>query len=152
MFARWLIVVGITLGCSSDKTAPTPASGSASTESPKVAPTVPAPPILPPRPPKPSADATFVAEPRDDVWAPRAEAELRERFKQVRGAKLQETECHQTLCKLVLAGSTGDVQQAIADLEGHRGLHGYAKNILLTAPDKQSDGTLVLRAYAMFDR
>jgi hypothetical protein len=152
MLARWAIVVGITLGCGGDKATPTPTAGSSELTSPKVPIAAPQQPQLGSVAPQTSADATFTAEQRDGDWAEPTELGIRERFKRVRGAKLEATECRQSQCRLVLAGSTGDLQQAIADLEGSRGLHGFAKNVLLTAPEKKADGTLVMRAFATFDR
>lgn len=98
------------------------------------------------------AEQVFATETRDDDWAPGVEKELAKRFANVRGAKLEDTECRHSQCRIVLAGSASEVSRSIADLEGSRGLHGYAKNIVLTAPEKKSDGSLVLRAFAVFDR
>jgi hypothetical protein len=109
------------------------------------------PPELPP-PSSPTADDTFSEEIRDDVWAPKTEAEISKRWKQVRGGKLESTECRQTQCRLVVTGSETDVATAIADLEGPRGLHGFAQNVLLTSPSKNADGTIMLRVFAKFDR
>jgi len=109
-------------------------------------------PELPPLPASPTADQVFADEDRDDAWAPKAEAELAKRWKQIRAGKLESTECRQTQCRLVITGSQDDVATAIADLEGPRGLHGYAQNVLLTSPSKNADGTIALRIYARFDR
>ncbi len=103
-------------------------------------------------PPTQSAEATFAAQPRDADWAPPTENEIRRRFKKIRGAKLEETECRENRCRLVVAGSEADVSQTISDLESDRGLHGFASNILLTAPERKPDGSLVLRAFAVFER
>ncbi len=116
---------------------------------------VPERPSLPtPKPSLPgkSSAAVFDSETRDTAWASDTESGIKQRFEKVRGAKLEATECRQTQCKLTIVGGEGDLAQAIADLEGPRGLHGYAKNILLSAPAKKADGTLELRAYAIFDR
>ena len=94
----------------------------------------------------------FSGETRDPEWAADTESGIKQRFEKVRGAKLEATECRQTQCKLTIVGGEGDLAQAIADLEGPRGLHGYAKNIVLSAPAKKSDGTLEMRAFALFDR
>jgi hypothetical protein len=148
-----LIVVGITLGCGGEKAAaPTSGSGSDVAVPAKAPIAAPTRPVLADPGPQPSADATFSAQIRDDDWAPGTESQIRERFKKVRGAKLDSTECRTDRCKLVIAGSEGEVSQAIADLEGNRGLHGFATNLLLTAPEKKADGTLVLRAFATFKR
>jgi len=94
----------------------------------------------------------FEAEVRDDEWAKPTERGIKQRFKHVRGAKLREAECRQSRCRLVIAGSKSDVAQTIADLESARGLTGFAKSVLLTAPERQADGSLELRAFALFER
>lgn len=157
-FLVGLPIVAITHGCKGDPPAPAAAPGSAAPGSAAIAaPPRPAlvdahvaPPALPAAPP--AAAAAFAAEPRDPSWAAPTEAELRRRFRDIRGAKLEDMECRARRCQLVITGSEGDVGQTIADLESHRGLHGFAANVLLTAPEKNPDGTLRLRAYAVFDR
>jgi hypothetical protein len=109
-------------------------------------------PALPPQPPTPTAEDTFSEEDRDDAWAARTEPELKKRWKAIRGGKLDSVECKKTQCKLVVTGPEQDLAMAVADLEGPRGLHGYAENVLLTAPQQNPDGTIVLRIYAKFDR
>jgi hypothetical protein len=115
--------------------------------------------VVPPQPSLPrqdhiksGAEAVFSAETRDDDWAPKVEKELAKRFAKVRGAKLEDTECRQSQCRIVVHGNPAEVSRTIADLEGTRGLHGYAKNIVLTAPEKKSDGSIVMRAFAVFER
>jgi hypothetical protein len=160
--SRITFAVAILLGCRVSERSDT-GSGSAPSADPdptpvNVEPKVEAPkapelPKLPPPPPgKSAADNAFQEQIRDDQWAPTAEAEIHRRFGKVRGAKLEGAECRQNQCRLTIQGNQGEVSRAIADLEGSRGLHGYAKNILLTAPEKKADGTLVLRAFATFDR
>lgn len=150
---RWLLFT-ILLACKGDPK-PTPApdptthSGSAA-ESPNVA--VRERPALERDKPSRASHDDFEAEIRDAEWAPGVETGIKERFAQVRGAKLEQTECRKTKCRLTITGSEGDLAQAIADLEGPRGLHGYAKNVLLTAPAQKPDGTVELRAIAIFDR
>ena len=100
----------------------------------------------------PTAEDTFSEEDRDAAWAPKTETEIAKRWKQVRGGKLESTECRRTQCRLVVAGTEADVAAAIADLEGPRGLHGFAESVLLTNPAKSSDGTITLRIYATFAR
>ena len=154
---RWLLFT-ILLACKGDpKPAPTPESASSgsesksgSTETPKAA--VRDRPVLEQEKPSRASHDDFEAEVRDAEWAPGIETGIKERFAQVRGAKLEQTECRKTKCRLTLIGSEGDLAQAIADLEGPRGLHGYAKNVLLTAPAQKPDGTVELRAIAIFDR
>jgi hypothetical protein len=108
-------------------------------------------PELPPLPAGPTTEDTFSEEDRDTAWATKTEAEITKRWKQVRGGKLESTECRQTQCRLVVAGTEQDVASAIADLEGPRGLHGFAESVLLTSPTNV-DGTITLRIYAKFDR
>lgn len=160
LLMRWFLFA-ILLACRGDK-APTKGSGSAGSPEPtKVG--VPERPALPdaasaPRPELPSTaqkgatDEKFDAETRDAGWASETESGIKQRFDKVRGAKLEAAECRQSQCRLTITGSEGDLAQTIADLEGPRGLHGYAKNILLTAPAKKPDGTIELRAYAIFER
>lgn len=159
---RISFAVAILLGCKGSErdgtgsaAAPSPVAVDptpAKVEAPK-APELPK-PALPPRPAgsKSAAETSFQQQARDDDWAPTAEKEIHRRFQNVRGAKLEGTECRQSQCRLTIEGTQGDVSRTIADLEGSRGLHGYAKNILLTAPEKKADGTMVLRAFATFDR
>jgi len=110
------------------------------------------PPSLPPEPPRPTAEDTFVAEVRDERWAAPTEREIQRRFTKLRGGKLASVECRQAQCRLVLAGSEPELADTIADLEGPRGMHGFAKNVLLTSPAKQPDGSIELRAYLRFER
>jgi hypothetical protein len=110
-------------------------------------------PALPDQKPSKAANDSFEDEQRDNDWAPPVETELKERFQKMRGgAKLDNAECRQSRCRLTIVGSEGDMAQTIADLEGPRGLHGYAKHVLLTAPVQKPDGTIELRAIASFDR
>ena len=99
----------------------------------------------------PTAEDTFSEEDRDAAWAPKTETEIAKRWKQVRGAKLESSECRRTQCRLVIVGTEQEVAASIADLEGPRGLHGFAENVLLTSPAKTGD-TITLRIYAKFDR
>jgi hypothetical protein len=108
-------------------------------------------PVLPPTK-TPAAAEAFEAEVRDVEWAKSTERGIKQRFKNVRGAALREAECRQSRCRLTLAGSENEVSQAIADLEGARGLTGFAASVILTAPERKPDGSLELRAFAVFDR
>jgi hypothetical protein len=94
----------------------------------------------------------FVRETRDDEWAETTEAELEARWKTIRGGKLESAECRQAQCKLVVSGSQDDVATTIADLEGSRGLHGFAQGVLLTSPERKDDGSIVLRVFVKFRR
>lgn len=172
MPSRWPIVVGIAViaggiawfavrddeGEKSAMPISPKSPGSADLTAPSRVVSAPTPPQLPsldpkhPALPRLTAAEAFAAQPRDDDWAPSTENEIRKRFKQVRGAKLSELDCRQSQCRIVVAGTQADVSRTIADLEGDRGLHGFAQNLLLTAPERKPDGTLVLRAFAMFER
>jgi type IV secretory pathway VirB10-like protein len=113
----------------------------------------PTPPALPaPAPQPPSAEDTFVEQPRDDAWAKQTEAELAKRWKQIRGGALESTECRKAECRLIVTGTQDAVGQAVADLEGPRGLHGFAENVLLSNPTVAGDGTVTLRIYVRFAR
>jgi hypothetical protein len=100
----------------------------------------------------PAAAEVFESEVRDADWAKSTERGIKQRFKNVRGATLRETECRQSRCRLMITGSENEVSQAIADLEGARGLTGFATSVLLTAPERKPDGSLELRAFAVFER
>ncbi|MBA3538704.1 MAG: hypothetical protein H0T79_03685 [Deltaproteobacteria bacterium] len=114
----------------------------------------------PPRPELPAQDSSalattngaeaFASEPRDPAWATRTEGAIRDRLTSL-GTKL-ETECHQTRCKLVLDGGNAEVSKALARIESANGLVGFASSIVLTAPEQRADGTMVLRAFAIFER
>jgi hypothetical protein len=150
-------IVAAALGCGETKESkPAPGSGIGSGSAVEVGagPAVIAAPKAPELPavPQRSADETFASETRDAEWAAVTERKLAQRFTQVRGAKLARAECKQTQCRLELAGSTDDLSRAIADLEGTRGLHGLAKNVLLTKPEPQPDGTMTMNVFALFDR
>lgn len=111
---------------------------------------------LPPALPAPTvvtADTELAAEARDPAWADATEAELRRRLREIRGARLEGTECRRTLCRLTFAGSEAEIGDAIAALEHPRGgLVGFASNLVLTAPERTAEGALVLRAFARFER
>jgi type IV secretory pathway VirB10-like protein len=143
----WLILRGDTAQPSNPS--PTPSAAPTPPKQP-----APAPPSLPAPPtptPTPSAEDTFVAQPRDDAWAKQTEAELAKRWKQIRGGTLESTECRKVECRLVVTGTQDAVAQAVADLEGPRGLHGFAENVLLSNPTVAGD-TVTLRIYARFAR
>ncbi|MCW5806253.1 MAG: hypothetical protein KIT31_28060 [Deltaproteobacteria bacterium] len=110
------------------------------------------PPKLPPPPPSRPAAETFAEETRDPTWAAPTEAALAQRLAKVRGGKIAGTECRHSQCQITLAGTPGEIKKSIADLESHRGLHGFARTLVLTAPEKKPNGSLLLRAYAVFER
>ena len=133
---------------SADLTAPSPTGKAA-----PAGPSLPTPnPAAPALPPAPTADDTFSEEPRDDTWADQTEAELAKRWTKIRGAKLESTECRQSQCRLLVTGAQDDVATAIADLEGPRGLHGFARGVHLTSPETRADGTVALRVFVRFER
>ena len=110
-----------------------------------------------PRPTAPDAgssspNAEFLLQSRDVAWAPSTENEIKRRYERIRGARLTAAECRHDRCRMELVGSRGDVARAIVDLEGDRGLHGFAANVVLTAPEQQANGSVVLQAFAVFER
>src|SRR6266850_7952927 len=68
----------------------TPTFGARTTQPTPKSPTL---PELADRPSLPTPEASFASEARDDTWASQTESEIRRRFKSVRGAKLDQTEC-----------------------------------------------------------
>jgi hypothetical protein len=152
-FSVGALIVAITHGCGGDKVA-TSEKGSADLTAKPEGPAKVAAPVTPgladAGPAKPPS-AAFAAESRDPAWAAETEGEIKNRWSKIRGGKLGELECRHSLCRLVVTGSEGDVGQAIADLGGHRGMHGYAK-IILGAPKQKPDGTVELLIHAEFER
>lgn len=155
------ILLVITAGCGSDKAQPTTSgSGGGSDLAGSAAIAAPVTPALVDARPAPvlpdggalTAQQTFEAQPRDPEWAAETERELARRWKQVRGAAIQGAECRQDQCRVVVAGSEGDVGQTIADLDSPRGLQSISKSVLLSAPSKRSDGKVELALYVMFER
>lgn len=102
-------------------------------------------------PQAPTAEDVFSEEPRDDAWAVKTEAELAKRWKQIRGGTVESIECRRTRCRVLLVGPQNDIAAALADLEGPRGLHGYAQNVHLTAPQQRADD-IALRIFVRFER
>lgn len=98
----------------------------------------------------PTALELFSAEPRDERWAPRTEAELRKRLRPIAAIASDDIECRSRQCRISITGTKDAVGDAISDLEGPRGLHGYAEHVVLTAPERRADGTVVLRAFVQF--
>lgn len=148
---RWLLFT-ILLACKGDPKPP-PAPEQPSSGSDKPPPVgVRERPALEAQKPSRESHADFEAEVRDTAWAPGVETEIKTRFEKVRGGKLEQADCRKTRCRMTIVGNEGDLAQTISDLEGPRGLHGYAKSILLTAPTRKPDGTVELRAIALFDR
>jgi hypothetical protein len=151
-FSVGVLIVAITHGCGGEKPASTATTGSGDLPANVSVPPVPALTDGSAAEARSTSDSAFLAEPRDDAWAPGVEAELAKRFRSIRGGKLGDLECRKSQCRLVIAGSQGDVGQTIADLEGHRGLHGYAKTVVLGRPTKKPDGSVELPIYTVFER
>jgi hypothetical protein len=94
----------------------------------------------------------FAREPRDLAWAGDTERALRVRFAAIRGGRLDDTECRTRQCRLVIVGTRDQLARTIRELAGSHGLHGYAADIALAAPEARSDGAFAMRAYAQFSR
>lgn len=92
----------------------------------------------------------FERQTRDPSWAGPTEIEIKKRVTKL-GARIDTAECRQDRCLIALRGSEEQMADAIAKLEGPEGLAGYAQSIYLSAPVTQ-EGSLVVRAYATFDR
>ncbi|MGE0550570.1 MAG: hypothetical protein AB7O24_03190 [Kofleriaceae bacterium] len=114
-------------------------------------------PELPPVPPgSATGPATtpkqpFATQTRDPRWAAKTEGEIRNRFATIRGARLQSAECRHDQCLVAIAGTAAEVTTSIADIEAPTGLKGFARSIVLSAPE-QDGNRMVLRFYAVFDR
>jgi len=91
----------------------------------------------------------FAQESRDEVWAAATDAEIAKRLSQLRGGTIAVL-CHQTVCRIELAGTTHDLSLAMPDLQ--KALVGFAESMTLTAPETRADGTLKMRAYLTFVR
>lgn len=118
-------------------------------------------PVLPevgPRAPLPDGGTPTLAqlyanEPRDLDWGPRTEKEIAHQLAHMKGGSLDNAECHVSHCELTLSSSDEKgMQVAIGELEAKRGLAGIATTMMLTAPDRHPDGSLVLRVFASFVR
>src|SRR5690242_13543284 len=113
------ITVALLVGCRGDKPAapppdPSPVDPPAKVihrEQPKLPdPVAPAQPALPRQDGlKSNTEAVFANETRDDDWAPKVEKELGKRFAKIRGAKLEDTECRHSQCRIVVHGSQAEV-------------------------------------------
>jgi hypothetical protein len=101
----------------------------------------------------PTPAQLYASEPRDLDWGPRTEKEIEQRLAHLKGANLESTECHVTQCQIALASvDTDALRVAIGELEAQRGLAGLATSMILSAPEKRADGSLLLRAYVSFER
>src|SRR5262245_4480819 len=67
-------------------------------------------------PATPTPSQEYASQTRDADWATPTEAEIKKRWKQIRGGALEEVECHHSQCKLTIVGSQRDVGRSIADL------------------------------------
>jgi hypothetical protein len=156
--SMWRIVLAFALVGCKDGSAPATVSSAPAHAAPEVVTTPQGPrPSLPPphveQPPVPPQKLAqeFDGESIDRFWKTNTEAEIRRRVPAANAI-----ECHQTLCRITLAGSESDVtaqsEQLGAASEGDKhSLNGIVGSIVLTAPDKHADGTLELRAYARFE-
>lgn len=139
--------------------APVASSGSASAVKPRdgkidLAPTTR--PIPSPSPaPVPTAETAgpaFEAQQRDAQWAPAIEAEIQHRFETgVKAGHLDSAECRTDQCLLTMSGSEEEMGKALAKLETEGGLRSFADHIILAGPETR-DGTMIVKAYAVFDR
>ena len=119
---------------------------------------VPAPPVVTPRPALPAIDAPppelhtpgdrFAAEEVDYGWKDREESELRRRLAHLPGGP-PALECRRATCLVTITASEPQMRTAIDQLDQLRDI---AQHVVLTAPAKQPDGKLALRAYLRFDR
>ncbi len=101
----------------------------------------------------PTLAQLYAAEPRDADWGPRTEKEIEHQLAHLTGGTLDNTECHLSQCELTLSSTDeGGMQHAIGELEAKRGLAGIAQSMMLTAPDRHADGSLVLHVFASFVR
>ena len=147
MTPHWLVVVataGVAACGSEESSRPAPIASQDAAQAPKSRP-------VPPAPVTPASDP-FEAQVRDPKWADLTERGITQRFARVRGGRLRATECRHDRCRLVIAGTKAQLAQTIADLQGPRGLSGYAASIMLGTPELQADGSVELRAVAKFRR
>jgi hypothetical protein len=101
----------------------------------------------------PTPAQLYASEARDLDWGPRTEKEIEQRLAHLKGGSLESTECHVTQCQIAIASADTDtLRVAIGELEAQHGLAGLATSMLLSAPEKRADGSLVLRAYVSFER
>jgi hypothetical protein len=130
-------------------------SGSAagSSSSGKAAISAPAAPTVPPMLAHQSIAQAWENDTRDQAWALDTETEIKRRVAKLpQGQALEDAACKRSSCRLTMHGSQAAVGDVIANLETEQGLRGLADNVVLSAPEKQPDGSILLRAYALFDR
>ncbi|MDB4962086.1 MAG: hypothetical protein JWP01_2085 [Myxococcales bacterium] len=100
----------------------------------------------------PSHRDVFVTQTRDPGWATRTESEIKKRFRALSlGVTLDALECRANQCELTISGASDDIATAFDRLESKQGLGEFADKLLLSGPE-QRDGTMIVRAYAMFER
>ena len=63
-----------------------------------------------------------------------------------------DVECHTSQCRLTLTGTQQELAAAMDQLQSEQSLRGIARNVILSAPTRQPDGKLSVRAYALFER
>lgn len=101
----------------------------------------------------PTPAQIYASESRDLDWGPRTEKEIEQRLAHLKGGSLETTECRVTQCQIAIASADTDALRiAIGELEAQRGLAGLATSMILSAPEKRADGSLLLRAYVSFER
>lgn len=138
------------LACKDREQAPPPPPPStpavtARPSSPKPALPAPEPDAAPPAPI--TNEQAFAAEPVDTAWRATTEHEIKRRL-----PKASEIECHTTQCRVTIVGTTTEVSAAMDQMQSDKSLRGIAHDVLLTAPEKQPDGKLALRAFVRFER
>lgn len=99
----------------------------------------------------PAQTTAFESEDRDPSWAPETEADIKARFKYLRGGRLDAVECRQDQCLLTMSGTEEEMTRTIAELETPAGLRDYAERILLGGPEV-ANGKMTLKVTAFFDR
>src|SRR5262244_2272088 len=144
---RWLIAFGIIAGCrGNDKDESARATtGSAVAQPHTTNPAVAAPvaPTLdrnaqPMLPEIPNAAVAFDRQSRDAAWAPDTERDLRGKLTNVHG-RLEAIECRQSMCRVTLSGSAGELARVTNELE--RSLQSTAQSMVLGRQDR-ADGTI----------
>lgn len=164
-----MLAVCLLAACGSGSSSPTADKAPAADDKPAPRPTKPAPvvqhtdtqrPELPApvdaavadNTPAVPVDKQFAAQTRDATWAPATEAEVKKRLGSLPAAHLDSTECRESICKLVVSGTSPAISTAIDAIQSENGgLHGWAQNWILSAPERKGD-QLALTAYARFQR
>jgi len=100
--------------------------------------------------------ASFDTEPRDDSWASATEGMLRDHLAGVAAdahVKLSAIECRTHRCRVrVEAPDQNALGLALSKLGEPGGLYGVATQMVISAPQPQSDGTIDIDVYGEFAR